>query len=105
MKRKISIILCLCFLLPILTLSSANAQQPSPGTQTIVDTQKDPNGKLNARYDPSYTLYCSAVLITPNMWLTAKHCAGNQENRLYWCSVSRSVRCVYTFWNDEYKFI
>ncbi|HGH0876513.1 TPA: trypsin-like peptidase domain-containing protein [Staphylococcus pseudintermedius] len=83
MKRKISIILCLCFLLPILTLSSANAQQPSPGTQTIVDTQKDPNGKLNARYDPSYTLYCSAVLITPNMWLTAKHCAGNQEKKGY----------------------
>ncbi|PCF48095.1 trypsin-like serine peptidase [Staphylococcus delphini] len=83
MKRKISIILCLCFWLPMLMFSNALAQEPVPGTQTIVDTIKDPKGKLNGRYDPNYSLYCSAVLITPNTWLTAKHCAGNEKKTGY----------------------
>ncbi|HEC2148671.1 TPA: trypsin-like peptidase domain-containing protein [Staphylococcus delphini] len=83
MKRKISIILCLCFWLPMLMFSNAFAQEPEPGTQTLVDTSTDPNGRLNARYDPNYSLYCSAVLITPDMWLTAKHCAGNEEKTGY----------------------
>ena len=82
---KISIKLCLCFLLPMLTFSNALAQEPvpGPGSQTLVDTLKDPKAKLNARYDPNYTLYCSAVLINPNTWLTAKHCAGNEEKTGY----------------------
>ncbi|WP_086427996.1 trypsin-like serine peptidase [Staphylococcus cornubiensis] len=83
MIRKISIILCLCFLLPMLTFSNALAQGPQPGTQTLVDTQTDPNGRLNARYDPNYSLYCSAVLINSNTWLTAKHCAGNEKKTGY----------------------
>ncbi|WP_238989624.1 trypsin-like serine peptidase [Staphylococcus sp. MI 10-1553] len=67
----------------MLTFSNALAHEPEPGTQTLVDTITDPNGRLNAKYEPSYTLYCSAVLITPNTWLTAKHCAGNEKKTGY----------------------
>ncbi|WP_238989623.1 trypsin-like serine peptidase [Staphylococcus sp. MI 10-1553] len=67
----------------MLTFNNALAHKSEPGTQTLVDTITDPNGRLNAKYEPSYTLYCSAVLITPNTWLTAKHCAGNEKKTGY----------------------
>lgn len=71
------------FLLTMLTFSNALAQGPEPGTQTLVDTKTDPNGKLNSKYEPNSSLYCSAVLLTPNTWLTAKHCGGNQPQTGY----------------------
>ncbi|WP_236653897.1 hypothetical protein [Staphylococcus delphini] len=39
---------------------------PKPGTQKVINTTTDPNGKLNARYNPGHSVYCSATLITPN---------------------------------------
>ncbi|WP_086427995.1 trypsin-like serine peptidase [Staphylococcus cornubiensis] len=84
MKKKILMVLGVCFLMPMFTLSSVSAKDgPPPGTQTLVNTTTDPNGRLNARYDPSNKLYCSAVLITTSMWLTARHCAGSKEQTGY----------------------
>lgn len=84
MKKKILIVLSVCFLMTMFTLSSVSAKDnPTPGTQTVVNTTTDPNGRLNARYDPSNKLYCSAVLITTSMWLTARHCAGSKEQTGY----------------------
>ncbi|UXS29625.1 hypothetical protein MUA33_02040 [Staphylococcus delphini] len=67
MKRKRTITLYLCFSLSLLMMSNVSAGvDPRPGTQKVVNTTTDPNGKLNARYDPGHSVYCSATLITPN---------------------------------------
>lgn len=84
MKRKRTITLYLCFFMSLLMMSNASAGvDPRPGTQKVVNTTTDPNGKLNARYDPGHSVYCSATLITPNTWLTARHCAGVQPQTGY----------------------
>ncbi|HDH5694723.1 TPA: trypsin-like serine peptidase [Staphylococcus aureus] len=49
------------------------------GTRKLVDTTKDPKSKYAARYDPDYSLHCSATMITDKIGLTAKHCAGNKK--------------------------
>ncbi|MBJ6234574.1 trypsin-like serine peptidase [Staphylococcus aureus] len=53
------------------------------GTQTLVDTSKDPKSKYSARYDPNYSSYCSATIISKTTVLTAKHCAGNKRIDTY----------------------
>ncbi|PCF43881.1 trypsin-like peptidase domain-containing protein [Staphylococcus delphini] len=84
MKRKRKIIVYLCFFMSLLMMGNASAGvDPRPGTQQVVNTTTDPNGKLNARYDPDNSVYCSATLITPNTWLTARHCAGVQPQTGY----------------------
>ncbi|HEA6244905.1 TPA: trypsin-like serine protease, partial [Staphylococcus aureus] len=49
------------------------------GTRKLVGTTKDPKSKYTARYDPDYSVYCSATMITDKIGLTAKHCAGNRK--------------------------
>ncbi|HHU6749964.1 TPA: trypsin-like peptidase domain-containing protein [Staphylococcus pseudintermedius] len=84
MKRKRTIILYLCFFMSLLMVDNVSAEvDPRPGTQKVVNTTTDPNGKLNARYDPGNSVYCSATLITPNTWLTARHCVGIQPQTGY----------------------
>ncbi|MEJ7541502.1 trypsin-like serine peptidase [Staphylococcus intermedius] len=84
MKKKVLMVLGVCVLMTMFTLSNVNAKDnPTPGTQVVVNTTTDPNGRLNGRYDPENGLYCSAVLITPNMWLTARHCAGSKAQKGY----------------------
>nr|WP_289780999.1 trypsin-like peptidase domain-containing protein [Staphylococcus agnetis] len=61
--------------------------QEGIGTTTNVDTLTDEKSKRFAQYSPDNSLYCSATMITPNIALTAKHCAGNQRKEGYIGSV------------------
>lgn len=79
------IILCITFLSFILSLNSnLNAQEiDEVGTRTIVENTHDEISKLNAKYAPNYSSYCSATLITPNVGLTSRHCVGKNKQEGY----------------------
>ncbi|MCO4327852.1 trypsin-like peptidase domain-containing protein [Staphylococcus agnetis] len=66
-----------------LIISGNGNAQVEESSRTIVDTQKDPKGKVAARYDPSHSLYCSATIITPNIGITSRHCVGSKKQEGY----------------------
>ncbi|MGT2888404.1 serine protease [Streptococcus didelphis] len=81
MRKTITLILVGASL-SLLLLNTVQAQEE--GTSTLItDTQIDPKSKTAARYVPTYSNYCSAVMITSKVGLTARHCVGNQNKEGY----------------------
>ncbi|MCQ9299533.1 trypsin-like peptidase domain-containing protein [Staphylococcus hyicus] len=73
------------FLTMFIILSIVNTKtlqaKTEEGSRSIVNTVEDPNGKINAKYSPDYSGYCSATMISPSIGLTAKHCVGSNHGK------------------------
>ncbi|UEX90848.1 trypsin-like serine peptidase [Staphylococcus ratti] len=84
MKMKF-LLIGLMFLCTILSFTSSIHAQAAfeDGKLTPVDTSKDEKSKQTAKYAPDNSNYCSAIMITPNVGLTAKHCVGNMSKEGY----------------------
>ncbi|WP_158695126.1 trypsin-like serine peptidase [Staphylococcus agnetis] len=77
-KLLLACVIALSTIATTLDTQSVLAQE-NTGARTPVDTLKDNKSKTIAKYAPDNSLYCSATLITPNIALTSRHCAGKNK--------------------------
>lgn len=78
--NKIRLIVLL--LLTYFILFPVDAAYAKKGTQVLVpDTVKDTHSKYTAKYESGIRQHCTAILISSNVALTAKHCGGNQRTK------------------------
>ncbi|NHM75850.1 trypsin-like peptidase domain-containing protein [Staphylococcus sp. 11007852] len=79
MKIKILITSVIVLSTIVITTCFQNIQaQEAMGSSTNVNTLTDENGKRFAKYSPDNTLYCSTTMVTANIGITSRHCAGSK---------------------------
>ncbi|ARJ51148.1 trypsin-like serine peptidase [Staphylococcus lutrae] len=78
--KKIRLLLWLSLLSVLfMPIDSVWAQK---GSQTLVsDTVKDSHSKYTAKYESGTHQHCTAILISSNVAVTAKHCGGSQTTK------------------------
>lgn len=63
-------------------LFPVDATYAKKGTQVLVpDTVKDPHSRYTAKYESGIHHHCTAILVSSNVALTAKHCGGDQRTK------------------------
>ncbi|WP_274316442.1 serine protease [Staphylococcus hyicus] len=82
-KKLIKVLIPLLLCTPIINMSITQANDDSNRFPILVDTIKDKRAKLTARYEPNNQTYCSAIIISPTLALTAKHCHLNKSSKEY----------------------
>ncbi|PCF87834.1 trypsin-like serine peptidase [Staphylococcus intermedius] len=71
----------LLLFLACLLFFSVDVAYAKKGTQHVVpDTVADPHSKLTAKYESVHLDHCTAILISPTVALTAKHCGGDYKS-------------------------